>query len=317
MKHIVNSKHLPVILLSVVMMLCGCSNENIIQPDLTSVPLSVGSLRLNAAPVTRAGGTLVTTNGAAIGLFLTNVGGYTPVYNKTYTYTDGKWGNAAPVCVDNRAGKVLAVYDPNGLVTFAANSTLTINTLQAQPYSDDKIWYYDNTTGASVSNANSTVAFQMTPAYSRLKLSIRRHASNYVGDCAITDMKLQTTSNLYTNYTLDISSAALQGSADTKEWSYNPGITSIATGATNTDCDVLFPPQSLSGELTITLTIDGMNRSVTVPADKFGGKLNAGQQYTIELLITESATIIFNGNINTDGYVTDATDIKNNTPTEI
>lgn len=318
MKHIVNINHLPAILISAVMTLCGCSNENILQPDLTSVPLNVGSLRLNAGLAARAGGTLVTTDGATIGIFLTNEGGYTAVYNKTYTCTDGKWENAAPVCVDNRTGKVLAVYDPNGLVTFAANSTVTTNTLQAQSYDDKKIWYYDNTTGSGVNNTNSTVAFQMIPAYSRLKLSIKRHASNYVGNCAITDVKLQTTGNLYTNNALDISSAALQGSADTKAWSYNPNIASIAAGATNTDYDVIFPPQSLSSDLTITLTIDGMNRSVTVPAVNFGGSLKAGQQYTIELLITESATIIFNGNINIDNdYTADGTDIKNNTPTEI
>lgn len=69
----------------------------------------------------------------------------------------------------------------------------------------------------------------------------------------------------------------------------------IAAGATNIAYDVLVPPQAIASGLTITLTIDGTNRAVTVPAGKFtGNALASGQQYIIELLITD-AEVSFSG----------------------
>ena len=98
--------------------------------------------------------------------------------------------------------------------------------------------------------------------------------------------------------------------------SYNPNITSLAAG-TSTDCDVLVPPQPVASGLTITLTIDGLNRAVTIPAAQFtSNALAAGQQYTIKLTIMDTA-VIFDGNVAITDYTTDGTTIKNDTPKEV
>ena len=55
---------------------------------------------------------------------------------------------------------------------------------------------------------------------------------------------------------------------------------------------VLVPPQPVSGGLTITLTIDGVNRAVTVPAAQFSNNLTAGKQYTISLIITDAEIML-------------------------
>lgn len=300
-------------------LLCASCSEDASgeYPFGESVPLGVSSLRLEGEVATRAGGTPVTTDGAAIKVFLTNAGGYTPTYNKPYTCSGGKWNSTDPVCVDKRTGKAMAVYDPNGLVSFGANSTVTTNTLRAQAYDGTKLWYYDNTTGANVNNTNASLAFSMMCVYSRIKLSIMRHATNYVGNCNITNVNLKSGTTFYSNNSMDISTAALQGSATAGGWTYALNSGNIAANATNTAFDVLVPPQAVASGLTITLTIDGTDRAVTIPAAQFTSiALAAGQQYAIALKITDTA-VTPGGNVAITDMITDGTDIKNDTPTEL
>ena len=283
------------VVLGVSLLLCSCSAEG--TPTNNdygeSVPLSIQDLHLDSELATRVAPGAVTADGATIGIFLTNAGGYTPIYNRTYTCSGGKWSSTDPIYVDKRTGKALAVYDPNGLVSFGANSTITTNTLQAQVYDEAKLWYYDNTTGANVNSTNAALAFKMKCAYSWIVLSIQRHATNYVaGNCAITNVNLKSGTVFYSNNSIDISTAALQGNATTGGWSYNPNIASIAAGATDKTCSVLIPPQAVTAGLTITLTIDGADRAITVPAIKFNNSLAAGTQYTIELIITDAEIVL-------------------------
>lgn len=302
------------------LLLCASCSEEVSSDDSfgESVPLGVSSLRLDGELATRSGGTPVTTDGATIGVFLTNAGGYTPVYNKTFTCSGGNWSSSGPIYLDKRTGKTVAVYDPNGLVSFGANSTVTTNTLQAQAYDEAKLWYYDNTTGASVNSTNALLAFSMKCAYSRLKLSIQRHATNYLGNCNITNVNIKhsTGNNFFVNCTLDISTGTNGGSATANGWTYALNSGNMAANATNTAYDVLVPPQPVSGGLTITLTIDGVNCAVTVPAAQFSNNLNAGQQYTISLTITDTA-VTPAGNVTITDMVTDDTNIKNDNPKQI
>lgn len=280
------------------------------------VPLSIQDLHLDSELATRVAPGIVNTDGATITVFLTNAGGYTPQYNKTYTCSGGKWSSTDPVYVDKRTGKAVAVYDPNSLVNFGTNSSVTTNTLQAQAYDEAKLWYFDDTNGVGVNNTTPTATFKMKAAYSWIVLSIERHAINYVaGNCAITNVNLKSGTTFYSNNSIDISTAVLQGSATTGGWSYNPHITSIAAGATDTSCNVLVPPQAIASGLTITLTIDGADRAITIPAASFSSNLNAGQQYTIELMITDTA-ISLNGNVSITDKVTDNSTITNNNPIE-
>ena len=288
-------------------LLCtSCSEDTAVEWSYgESVPLGIEELRLEGTSDTRAGGTPVTTNGTTIAVFLTNTGGYTPMYNKTYTYSGGSWSSTDDIYVDKRSGKALGVYDPNGLVSFGTNSTATTTYLEAQAYDENKLWYYDNTNGTGV-NSSTPAVFSMKCAYARLMLSIKRHATNYVsGNCNITDVNIKHSSgnNFFTSSTLDISTGTYGGSATADGWTYTLNTGDITAGATNTSYDVLVPPQPVSDGLTITLTIDNVNRAVTVPAAKFSNNLSAGAQYTIELVITDT-TITMSGSVKINDFAT-------------
>ena len=62
--------------------------------------------------------------------------------------------------------------------------------------------------------------------------------------------------------------------------------TGIAAGATDTSIDYLFPAQACNG-LTITLTVDGKDLSVTVPNSSFSA-FAPGNRYTAQMELTSA-----------------------------
>ena len=271
-----------------------------------SVPLGVRSLRLEGEVATRAGGTPVNTDGTTIAVFLTNAGGYTPMYNKTYTCSGGTWSSTDPVYVDKRTGKALAVYDPNGLVSFGANSTITTNTLQAQVYDETKLtklWYYD-TTGANV-NSTTPAVFSMAPAYSRMVLQVERDAA-YLSDCKITEVTLLSGGTFYNNLPMDIATGTVQGSSTAYNATTNPllkneaGFVTIPSGTQN--IDLLLPPQTIQNSgLALSIKVDGQVRSVTIPYASLP-KLASGAQYNVPLKIVGPATLTLSSSVTEQGW---------------
>lgn len=322
------------IFISTILLLCGC-NPEFQSPDGEngkSVPLSISGLHLkgslneeNEPDVTTRAVTLgtVTTDGAIIKVFQLATKGYMGEYNVKCTYTDSdgdgafQWELAKSIGIDKRVSAIVGIYDPNNLGVFSDSNTGTVTSvnLTAQLFDETKLWYMDNS-HTTVTNTSPAVAFKMAPAYSRIKLSIQWHA-NYVGDCAITNVNLKSGTVFYSNNSMNISSGAVQGNATAGGWTYPLNTGNIAAGATNTAYDVLVPPQSVANGLTITLTIDGTNRAVTIPVTQFtNSALAAGQQYTIPLMITDTA-VTPSGNVAITDYATDGTTIKNDTPTEL
>lgn len=277
-----------------------------------SIPLGVEGLNLEATSATRVGGTLVTTEGGAIRVFLTGEGGYTPMYDKTYTYVSGGWSSTDPVYVDKRTGKVVAVYDPKGLVSFGVNNTVTTNALQAQAYSEDQLWYYDNTSGTGVNSTNAASTFSMKCAYSRLSFSISHHV-NYTFDCKVSRIVIKPSAGtFYTAAKVNIADGALAGTLvanytiDTSTLSMNTD--GIGVGSIDTSIDQLFPAQTLAAGagLTFTLCVDGMDYSAVVPAAIFN-EIKAGVHYTVELMMTgEEITV---GSVSTTDWVASGSNI--------
>nr|WP_302830073.1 fimbrillin family protein [uncultured Bacteroides sp.] len=292
-------------------LVAGCDNGS--DADLPAdalVPVRIVDAGISAEVQTRA-----TISSGSMGVFRAAANGYTAQYNSQYTYNGG-WKPNTTVYVGG-ANATLYAYYPYNAATFTANSTTC--TLTAQKYDATKDLCYASTGGSSVCNKTPNASFAMTRAYARLKLSITRHATNYVGNCNITDVNLKNSSgsNFFVSRTLDISSGANGGSATAGGWTYALNSGNIAANATNTAYDVLVPPQPVSGNLTITLTIDGVNRAINIPAAQFtSNNLAVGRQYTIALTITDTA-VTPGGNVAITDMTTDGTDIKNDTPTEI
>ena len=212
-----------------------------------------------------------------------------------------------------RANATLCAYYPYNAATFTANSTTC--TLNAQKYDAAEDLCYATTGGAAVCNKTPNAVFAMTRGYARIKLTITRQAG-YAGNCNITSVNLKNGADFFAARTLDISSGTYAGSTSDGGWTYALNTGNIGTGTPNTSYDVLVPAQPVGSGLTITLTIDGVNRAVTVPAASLSNNLSAGQQYTVSLNITD-VSVTLNGNINITDMVTDGTTIKNDTPAEI
>lgn len=287
---IINKRFLPAVLAGTVMLLCGCDNEISQQDDITSVPLNVGSLRLEAGGITRAAGSTAITSGD-IKVFLTNEGGYKAVYERKYSYNSNHWDATDPICVDKRVGKVLGVRDQLNLITFRTNSTWTTTSLQVQKYNDAALWYYDNNDnkgGKSVSSANPDIAFNMKCAYARMSLEISRHLS-YTSPCKVSGIVIKPSSgDFYTEAQVNITDGALTGNK-VEDYQINTSqapmnTAGIASGTTDTSIDLLFPPQKLTqgAGLTFILIVDNKIFSVTVPANTLG-EIKAGVHYKVQL----------------------------------
>lgn len=296
----INRTHLPAMITCIIWLLCGCSNEVGLPAGSTGVPLGVGSLRLEATPATRTDNPVTPPETyGTIAVFLTGQGGYTPVYGRTYNYLDeqDKWAPTDPVYVDNRTGKAVAVYDPYQVVSFGANSTVTTNTLQAQPFDTSKLWFYDNTSGAAVNSRNSMPDFSLKCAYSRLTFHLSRHTS-YTSTCKVSRIGIKpSTGTFYTEARVDIVDGVLTGPPvedyliDTS--SLPMGTTGLTTGVTDTSVDHLFPAQTLAegAGLTFTLCVDGADYSATVSAATFN-EIKVGVQYKVELEMIAGEIIV-------------------------
>lgn len=312
---------LPAILLGALLVpvLSGCGGEQEIalpRPD-QQVPLQVAASNIETVIETRAG----SVTSGSMGIFRTTANGYPAQYNAQYTYISG-WtpkDNASTVFLDGQTATLCAYY-PYGSVTFSGNSFTA--TLSAQKYDVDKDMQYAKTGGGNVTNLNPVASFAMAQAYSRVKLSIKREIA---GTSNVSNVNLKNGTTFYASRTIDISNGTLSGSATSGGWDY-PFSKAITEDA-NTEYDVLVPPQPVSDGLAITLTIEDkdkkknnikdVNCAVTVPSEKFSsGNLDAGKQYSISLLIKDSAVSI-NGNINITDYADDSTTIKNDTPKEL
>ena len=291
-------------------MLSGCSGEQeiaLLGPG-QKVPLQVAASNIETEIETRAG---IVTSGS-MGVFRTTASGYPAQYNAQYTYNDGGWApkdNANTIFLDGRVATLCAYY-PVGSVTFTANSFIA--TLTAQKYDANKDMQYATTGGSNVTNLNPTASFAMVQAYSRVKLSIKRELA---GTSNVSKVNLKNGTTFYASRTIDISTGTLGGSPTNGGWDYT--FSKAISNSSNTEYDVLVPPQPVLSGLTITLTIDGVDCAVTVPSERFSsGNLDAGKQYSISLVIKDSAVSI-SGSINITDYTTDSTDIKNDTPKEL
>lgn len=295
------------VLLSVVLLLCGCGNElaapgageygnELVPVQVSAVALSadVDGVDASSAPQTRAT-TTINANGARMGVFRVAdaTKDITAQNNVEYTYSTAtaSWSNAAsPILVGGLVPQLCAYY-PYGAATFSG----TAATLTAQKYDVTKDLCYASSATADVTNKAPTASFAMKRAYSRVSLTIRRDAS-YENTCAITNVKFRngSTGNFYSTATVDIATGSVSpGSASSTGTDFNPSIASIASGATDTTADYLLPPQSVSSGLSISLTVDGVVRSIVVPADQFSSNsLAGGSRYVIKLAVTDASIVI-------------------------
>ena len=281
---------------------CGKEEEGSIPTD-RQVPIGVTEASLS---------TRVSTRGV-----INNANGYPPQYDAPYTYSAAGWTAFTEILVDHRPVGLYAYY-PYQSVSFVDNTTTA--TLVAQTYDVAKDVCYGTAAAvdgsAVINNDHKAVQFlNMKHAYARLKLTFVRGTNVMSGrKCKIENIVLKNNStNFYLQRQVDITTGTITGGTPAAGgYVYNPNV-EIPSG--NRVYEYLLPPQPLTdSKLTISVTVDGEVRTVTVTA--FGGALNAGGYYHVTLTIND-VQIVPNANVIDNGYTTDNTTIQNNTPSVV
>jgi hypothetical protein len=258
------------------LLLTACSSSELQSGEDCGVPLTFSSATLSGVK-TRA-----TLSAGSIGVFrLTSTNYSTTRSNILYTCS-GTWAPASTsdqIYLTSYTANIAACYPYNASYGTATAIPMTSG---APGTSDANALWYVKTTGSS---ATLPLTLSLSQAYAKITFSII-HGATYPDSCAITSIAL-TNSSLISTGTLDLTdtdgypyTATATGSV-----SISPAIASIASGATNTDASVLMVPvSSLSGAVTITLTMDGNTYTATLAASTFTA-LAAGKNYTISLTI--------------------------------
>lgn len=290
----------------------GCNGDMLeMQSGDGMVPVEVNNvLSVNANRTESRAALPVTSNGAKMGVFRIGDTKYTAQDNVEYTYSSSttKWTSTAPINVGVQATNLCAYY-PYNSITFTTGTTAT---LVASKYEAGKDVSYATSAASTVTNQNPEATFAMKHAYARIKLAIKRSDTNFHGNCNISTVNLRNNTNFFVNRTLNISTSSYGGSATTGGWTYTLNSGNMAAGSTNNAYDVLVPPQTVSSGLKITLVVDGVERSATIPATSFSSNLNAGSQYSISLLLSD-VEVIPKGNVTITEWITDNSKIGSET----
>jgi hypothetical protein len=259
------------------MLFTACSSEEGQCGEESGMPLTFSSASLSGVK-TRA-----TLTSGTIGVFRLTSTGYTATRaNIPYSYGTS-WGPVSTsnqIYLTSQTANIGAYYPYNASY---GTATAIPMTSRVPGTSDANALWYVKTTGSV-----STLPFSLSllQAYAKISFSIT-HGTTYPGSCAITAIALAN-SSLITTGTLSLTdtdgypyTATTTGSV-----SISTSIASIASGSTNTDASTLMVPvSSLSGAVTITLTMDGNTYTATLAASTFTA-LAAGNNYTISLTIS-------------------------------
>lgn len=237
---------------------------------------------------TRAAVAVEMTEGT-LGIFRLPEEDYTALENIRYNRVAGEnWKPASTVIYVGGTYARLCAYAPYNSVEFKNSSLKTEAGLTMQTYAAEKDMRFAVSGGDEVWKKTPTANFELKRAYARLVLSVVRDAT-YPNTCKITKAKIEaSTGNIITANTVDISTGAEGSGTQTPQYIHTvtTGLKDgFAIGVTDdTSFDWLLPQQTFSGGVVLTLTVDGMEYSVTIPADKLSTFVR-GTKYIVSLAV--------------------------------
>ena len=285
--------HSAIILLAA-LSLTGCSKteefehnpDNALQIESVS---GISPFALMQEPASKAvitGETLPSEEaGNGIGLFVTATDGTaydcktTGYSNVKYAYSSEKWSATSPIYLSNTTGKLYGYFPYN---VDAANLTAipVVSSLNGTDY------LY--ATSQDVSFSNKSVNLQMNHALARLHLTIKK-GDKYLSDCSLTKIVLQSKA-IDANGTMDITTGTITATkaADATGTFELTGSDAVTTAGIEKDI-LLVPADNSEGkkDITLTLTIDGVDAEVKFTADK-GLDIRSGIQCNATLTIEDT-----------------------------
>jgi len=265
--------------------LTSCSKEDLIlSEDTQNAAFGISSAVMDASVTTKAATTL---SSGSIGVYRSdNAGSGYVAQLSEFTYTTS-WGTITPIYLNNNAAQICAYYPfayVSGTVDPSAISII------AQKQDDAKELVY--AVNANYSNTNKTATFAMVQAYSKITFTINKDVS-YTGTGAITSLSLSNAALIQSN-TINITNGTY-GTGTVATATYNPAIASLTTG-TPTLTALLLPPTitgtDMTGNVNLSITIDGTELSVPITASSFTGKFIAGNNYQVALVIKGTSLVV-------------------------
>ena len=209
--------------------------------------------------------------------------GYKAVNNRKGTYNAARrqWLPQAATPADsiwlNSHDADVAVYAPYSAVHTTA-ATLNLEACLRPTDGSKDIWCKR----FAANNTSKGLAVTLEHLYARLAVIVSRDAA-YKSDAVLSALALKGD---------EIYRSATYKPFETTPYTYgsDTGLTPAVTAQTlnastaSTTYDLLLVPATLTGDITLTLTVDGKKMQVKVAKDRFAaGKLEAGKQYNVNL----------------------------------
>lgn len=297
-------RHITCIGLSVGLFLASCSDNGTVHPvagaDGEWVPLliagaTIGSgidtqTRADAGAQTRADDPKTVTEGT-IGIYLKKDANYPEALdNKKYTHAtgDNHWQTDEPLLLGAKDATLVAYYP---YVASGASPIL----LHSRLYDADNELYYQI---FRAHNTTAALTLNLQRVYSCIGLSFNTPAddSGYKGgDGKIENVRIEG-AGILSSATLDIladnlATAGVYGTRTPLPHAEGVEATLTATSlvaGNPADVDLLMIPTTLTGDLTLYVTIDGRELSVTLAATALcgtGGILREGVKYLLNLTV--------------------------------
>lgn len=279
--------------------------------------LNITGVSLNAGTETRATEPDRTLNGAAdrIGIFLKadDANGYAAVNNRLYTYATPFWQTDDQLLLNKTSARLSAYYPYSE--SGASNPVL----LRSQLYAAAQDLCYAPFDASSVT---ASVSLRLVHAYSRIKFNLARDAS--LTTAGVVSRLTVTGTGIRSVAQLDLFDATDAAITDLPE--VVPGVdfdlsgwaddarTLPGTGAPLT-VDGLFVPGTLTGEISLTVIVDDVEKKGRVAATALcgaSGQLLAGKIYEVNLTVKEEKALVIDGIKVTSGW----DDFNGGTPVE-
>lgn len=242
-------------------------------------------------PQTRAATVTALPTDSEVGFFLQAAAPDYAAVNNTkgvYKADESLWLPTDSIWLTGVAAK-LAVYYPYD----AAQTTAGKLNLKAAVRTDDAkdLW----STRFEANNRTKDIKLTLTQLYSRLSFTFVKLAdAEYTGTSALTQLKLEG-AGIYDGATFAvIDSTYVYATAG-----YTAVLTDVIiagidpTAVDATKVDLLLPPYgTLTGDLTLTATVDTKEMKITIPKAKLSNTLAPGKQYNITVKLKPTALVL-------------------------
>ena len=252
-------------------------------------------------PQTRAATVTALPTDSEVGFFLQAAAPDYAAVNNTkgvYKADESLWLPTDSIWLTRATAKLGVYYPYNAAQTTAGKLNLKA---AVRTYDTKDLW----STRFEANNKTKDIRLTLTQLYSRLSVTFVKMAdTEYTGTAALTQLKLEG-AGIYDGATFAvIDSTYAYGGTTGYTATLNPAVTIKGTNAAADDAtkvDLLLPPYgTLTGNITLTATVDTKEMKITIPKAKLGNTLAAGKQYNITVKLKPTALVL--GSIQTTDW---------------